>query len=158
MIIFFIFGIAYITYGIFFLITLSKSIKRGERGTSDSFSEYFMVFTEVVYTIIGPIIGFLRYDAYGPDIPFAKQHVLTVILFVTVSSFSFWIARFTSKTTNPILRIIVSVGLLQGIVLCFITTVHFITFIPLGIIWPIMGFELLSPVFALLLLSPLSLP
>lgn len=151
--IFLVFGILYVTYGIFFLITFFQSIKRGERGEANSFSELMMVFTEIIYTIIGPIIGFLRYDAYGPDIPFAKQHVLTVILFVFVSSFSFWIARFTSKNANPVLRIIVSVGLLQGIVLCVITSIHFITFIPLGIIYPIMGFELLSPVFALFILS-----
>lgn len=151
--IFFIFGILYAAYGIFFLITLFRSLKRGERSSNHSAKDFIMVFTEVIYTIIGPIIGFLRFDEYGPDIPFAKQHVLTVILFVIVSSLSFWIARFTSKTTNPIIRIIVSVGLLQGIVLCAITSIHFLTFIPLGMIYPFMGFELLSPVFALFILS-----
>ncbi len=152
MLVFLLFGILYVAYGIFFLITHFRTIKAGERRPSDSFSEIVMVFTEVVYTIIGPIIGFLRYDAYGPEIPFAKQHVLTIILFVMVSSLSFWIARFTSKTPNPVLRILVSVGLLQGIVLCFITSIHFLTFIHLGLIYPILGFELLSPVFALFIL------
>ncbi|CAN5460891.1 hypothetical protein BH10BAC1_BH10BAC1_09560 [soil metagenome] len=145
--------LVYVIFGLFFLMTYFLTLRNGERKCRNSVSEFIMVFTEVIYTIIGPIIGFLRYDAYGPETPFAKQHVLTVILFVIVSSLSFWIARITSKTANPILRIIVSVGLLQGIVLCFITTIHFLAFIPLGIIYPILGFELLSPVFALLLLS-----
>lgn len=152
MAIFFVFGILYLSYGLFFLITYIRTIKKGERSPANSFPELVMVFSEVIYTIIGPIIGFLRFDAYGSDIPFAKQHVLTVILFVIVSSLSFWIARFTSKTANPVLRILVSVGLLQGIVLCLFASIHFLTFIPLGIIYPIMGFELLSPVFALFLL------
>lgn len=152
MTIFLLFGILYVAYGIFFLITLFKTIKSGERRPQDAFSDLMMVGTEVVYTIIGPIIGFMRFDAFGPEIPFAKQHVLIIILLVIVGSLSFWIARFTSKASNPIIRILVSVGLLQGIVLCFITSIHFLTFIPLGIIYPIYGFELLSPVFALFLL------
>lgn len=150
--IFFFFAILYLAYGLFFLITLMLSIKRGGRKPINSFSEIMMVITEVIFTIIGPIIGFMRFDEYGPEIPFAKQHVLTVILFVIVASLSFWIARFTSKTANPFLRVLVSVGILQGIIFCAITSIHFITFIPLGIIYPFMGFELLSPVFALFLL------
>ena len=151
--IFIVFGILYVAYGIYFLITYFKTIKTGEAKPQNAFSEIMMVATELVYTIAGPIIGFMRFDAFGPEIPFAKQHVLTVILFVIVSSLSFWIARYTAKASNPILRILVSVGLLQGIVLCFITSIHFLTFIPLGIIYPIYGFELLSPVFALFILS-----
>lgn len=150
--IFFFFAILYLAYGLFFLITLMLSIKRGGRKPINSFSEIMMVITEVIFTIIGTIIGFMRFDEYGPEIPFAKQHVLTVILFVIVASLSFWIARFTSKTANPFLRVLVSVGILQGIIFCAITSIHFITFIPLGIIYPFMGFELLSPVFALFLL------
>ena len=152
MAIFLLFGILYVSYGVFFLITLFKTIKSGERRPQDAFSEIMMNGTEVIYTIIGPIIGFTRFDSFGHEIPFAKQHVLTIILFVIVSSLSFWIARVTVKSSNPFLRILVSVGLLQGIVLCFITTIHFLTFIPLGIIYPIYGFELLSPLFALFLL------
>lgn len=150
--IFFFFAILYLVYGLFFLITFIKTIRIGERRPANSFSEVLMVFSEVIFTVIGPIIGFMRFDEYGPEIPFAKQHVLTVILFVIVASFSYWIARFTSKTANPVMRILISVGMLQGIVLCAVTSIHFLTFIPLGIIYPFMGFELLSPVFALFLL------
>ncbi len=150
---FFLFGILYVSYGIFFLTALIRTIRKGGKGKLDAVSEILMLLAEVLFTIIGPVIGFLRYDEYGPEIPFAKQHVLTVILFVMVSSMSFWIARFTSKSANPMLRIVVSVGLLQGIVLCIVTSIHFLAFIPLGIIYPIMGFELLSPIFAVFLLA-----
>lgn len=150
--VFILFGIIFISYGIFFLITLFRTIKAGERTPPDSFSEIVMIFTEVIYTIVGPAIGFYRFDEYGHEIPFAKQHVLSIILLVIVSSLSYWIARFTTKTANPVFRILVSVGLLQGIILCAVTSIHFLTFIPLGVIYPMMGFELLSPVFALFLL------
>lgn len=146
------FTIIYVSYGVYFLTTFFRSVRAGVRGALDRFSEAMMTFTEVIFTVIGPIIGFMRFDEYGPEIPFSKQHVLTVILFVTVSSLSFWIARFTNKTASPVLRILVSVGLLQGIILCLITSIHFISFIPLGVIYPFMGFELLSPVFAFFLL------
>ena len=152
MAVFFMFGILYAAYGIFFLITLFKTIKSGERRPKDSFSKLMITFTEVVYTVVGPAIGFMRFDSFGHETPFAKQHVLTVILFVIIGSASFWLARFSSKISNPIFRILVSVGLLQGIVICLFTSIHFLTFIPLGLIYPIYGFELLSPVFALFLL------
>lgn len=146
-------AVIYAIYSLLFLTTYVIAIIKGERENQSKWSQLLLVFSEVLFTVIGPIIGFERFDEYGPEIPFAKQHVLVIILLVIVSSASFWIARFTSKTENPFLRILVSVGLLQGIVLCSVTTIHFLEFIPLGIIYPFMGFELLSPFFALLILS-----
>lgn len=153
MALFFFFAIIYAIYTLFFMTIFSLTTWRGDRLSQSRFSIITMTFSEILYTVIGPIIGFTRFDEYGPEIPFAKQHVLIIIILVIVGSASFWIARFTSKTENPFLRILVSVGLLQGIILCLVTSIHFLTFIPLGIIYPFLGFELLSPVFALLLLS-----
>ena len=150
---FLLFAIIYAVYTLFFLTIFSITLWRGERNSKTSFSQIVMLISEIVYTIIGPIIGFARFDEYGPEIPFAKEHILIIILLVIVSSASFWLARLTKKSENPILRILLSVGMLQGIVLCFVTTIHFLEFIPLGIIYPFMGFELLSPFFALLILS-----
>ena len=149
---FFVTAVAYVIYALYFFVTYIVTISNREERCRNSFSEVIMVFSEVVYTIIGPIVGFARFDDYGSSIPFEKQHVLSIIILVIVSSASYWIARFTSRSANPVLRIIVSIGLLQGIVVCFVTTIHFITFIPLGLVYPIMGFELLSPFFAMLLI------
>lgn len=153
MILFLIVALIYGIYSLLFLTTFVIALYKGERENQSKFSQFILLLSEILFTVIGPIIGFERFDEYGPEIPFAKQHVLVIILLVIVSSASFWIARFTSKTENPFLRILVSVGLLQGIVLCSVTTIHFLEFIPLGLMYPFMGFELLSPFFALLILS-----
>lgn len=150
---FFLFAIIYLVYTLFFLSIFSITLWRGDRFSKTRFSLIVMTFSEIIYTVVGPIIGFSRFDEYGPEIPFAKEHILIIIFLVIVSSVSFWIARFTHKSENPFLRILISVGLLQGIALCIVTTIHFLEFIPLGIIYPFMGFELLSPFFALLILS-----
>jgi hypothetical protein len=144
--------IGYLTYLLFIIITSIITLKRMEEKCRNTFSNVLMVFAEVMFTIIGPIVGFLRFDQYGSDIPFAKRHVLTIILLVSVSSLCFWLAKFTAKTAHPVIRIILSVGILQGIILCLFTTFHFLAFIPLGIIYPLFGFELLSPLIALILL------
>jgi len=145
-------AIAYVIYALYFLVTYIITLVHREERCRNSFSERIMVFSEIVYTVIGPIIGFARFDEYGSSTPFEKQHVLSIIILVMVSSTCYWIARFTSRSEHPVLRIIVSIGLLQGIVLCFVSTIHFISFIPLGLVYPIIGFELLSPFFAMLLL------
>jgi len=150
--IFFLLGFPYIAFVLFVIITIIITMNRGVKDCRSRFSAGLLVFSEVVFTIIGPAIGFYRFDEFQPEIPFAKQHVLSIILLVIVSSTSFWIARFMNRTSHPIVRIVLSVGLLQGIVLCFITSIHFLTFIPLGIIFPFAGFELLSPLVALFIL------
>lgn len=47
---------------------------------------------------------------------------------------------------------LLSAGMLQGILLCFAVTIHFGGYLPLGMVFPWMGFELLSPLVALFLL------
>ena len=150
--IFFLMGIPYAAFVILIITLILLTIVRGIQKAKTLFAQIVLYFSEIIYTIVGPIIGFYRFDEFGDEIPFAKQHVLSIILLVIVSSLSFWIARFTAKSANPLLKIIVSVGLLQGIILCFITSIHFVSFIPLGIIYPWAGFELLSPLVALFLL------
>lgn len=150
--IFFLLGFPYIAFVLFAIITIIMTLSRGEKNVRSRFSAGLLVFSEVVFTIIGPAIGFYRFDEFQPEIPFAKQHVLSIILVVIVSSTAFWIARFMNRTSHPIVRIVLSGGLLQGIVLCFITSIHFLTFIPMGIIFPFLGFELLSPVVAFFVL------
>jgi uncharacterized protein DUF6688 len=144
--------IGYLSFVIFCIVTPLITIGRKEKSCRNNFSGGLLIFSEIIYTIIGPIIGFIRFDEFRPDIPFSKQHVLIIILMVIVSSASFWLAKLTAKTLNPVVRIIISVGLLQGLVLCAVTTIHFLPFIPNGIMFPALGFELLSPLIAFVLL------
>jgi hypothetical protein len=136
----------------FIIVTIIICLRAGRERCRNLFSETMLVISEVMYTVIGPIIGFMRFDEFGSDIPFAKHHVFSVIIITISSSLFFWISRISMKAPNPLLRIFVSVGLLQGIFFCFITSVHFLAFIPLGVIYPLLGFELVSPLIALLLL------
>lgn len=145
--------IGYFFFTAFSFISPIITIIRGEKACRHLFSGYVLLFAEIVYTIIGPIIGFMRYDQYQPDIPFAKHDVLIIILLVITSSASFWLAKLTNTCSNALLRIIISVGLLQGIVLCAVTSIHFLPFFGKGLMFPWLGFELLSPLIALILLS-----
>ena len=144
--------IGYLFFAAFSFITPIVTMARGEKDCKHKFSAAVLFFSEIVYTIIGPVIGFMRFDQFGADIPFAKQHVLVIILLVISSSASFWFAKLTTGTTNPFIRIIVSIGMLQGIILCAVTTIHFLPFMPNGIVFPTMGFELLSPLIAFIML------
>lgn len=144
--------IGYLFFVVFCIITPLITIFRKEKACRHAFSRYVLFFSEIIYTIIGPIIGFMRFDKFGPDIPFAKHHVLIIILLVITSSGAFWLAKLTEKTKNPYVRILISAGLLQGLLLCGITTIHFIPYIPNGIMFPVLGFELLSPLVAFVFL------
>jgi hypothetical protein len=145
-------GIPYAIYVLYVIIIAVRSIINGDKEKTGRFGKAVLLISEVVFTTVAPIIGFARFDQYGPEIPFSKHHVLSIILLVIVSSASFWGARFTEGTRNPLIRILFSTGLLQGIFLCFITTIHFLSFIPMGLLFPLAGFELLAPLIALFLL------
>jgi len=145
-------GIPYAMFVLLIIVLTLLSLYRGKRKMRTSFGNGLMLFSEIVFTIIGPIIGFFRFDAFQPEIPFAKQHVLIIMLLTFVSVIAFWIARLTQKYTHPLVKIATSVGILQGILLCIVVSIHFIPFYPLGLIFPFFGFELLAPPVALFLL------
>jgi hypothetical protein len=133
-------------------VLIVKSVLRtGQEGQSNS-SYFILLSAGILFTIIGPIIGFIRFDQYG-DIPFDKRHVLSVMFFVAISSVFYWVAVFMRHNSGALLRMIVSGGLLLGIILCLFCSIHFLNYLHMGLIYPLFGFELLSPVMALLLLS-----
>jgi len=141
----------YSVYAIYVIITIIISLIRGEKDFRYEFTNLLILISEIMFTTIAPAIGFMRYDQYLPDIPFAKQYVLIIIILVISSSLSFWLSRFLD-TTKPMIKIFLSVGLMQGIILCGVISIHFIPFLPLGIMWSWLGFELLSPIFAFMFL------
>ncbi|MCK6648765.1 MAG: hypothetical protein L6Q66_03830 [Bacteroidia bacterium] len=145
-------AIPYLLFLVFVFVNVMLNLSRAEKQSNNVFVNIVMIFSEVVFTIVGPIIGFIRFDEFMPEIPFAKQHVLSIILLVIFSSLSYWISRLSSGSKSPFLKIFLSVGLLQGILLCTVVTIHFITFLPMGLIFPFAGFELLAPPMALVML------
>ncbi|MCW3102023.1 MAG: hypothetical protein JWO09_463 [Bacteroidetes bacterium] len=144
-------GIPYILYILYVIVTAIRTMKRNDNQLS-GYGQASMLTADFVFTLIAPAIGFCRFDAYGFDMPFSKRHVISIILLVMVSSASFWCARLTSGTRNPFLRILFSVGMLQGIILCFACSIHFLNYFVLGIVFPFQGFELLCPLVAFFLL------
>ncbi len=145
-------AIPYAAYLIYLIVQIILTLKRSEKKCRSNAAEAILLFSEIVFTVIGPIIGFCRFDQFGPEIPFAKQHVLIIILLSAVGSVSFWLARATKDTHNLFVRIFLSAGMLQGIVLCAIVTIHFAGFMLMGIIFPWAGFELLCPLIAFFML------
>lgn len=145
-------ALLYLIYVITLIVLSIISMRRDSRRFSGSFSGILYLLSEILFTIIAPAIGFIRYDEFGAEIPFATRHVPVIILITIVSSASFWIARFSAGTVIPLLRIIISAGLLQGMIFCVFTSIHFIPFLPLGIIYPMFGFELLAPLIAFFML------
>lgn len=143
-------GFLYAAYILYVIISsmmmISMKIWKSEE------SPFRLLVSDIIHTVIAPIIGFLRYDEYGSDIPFAQEHVLTVIILVFFSSVSFWLSRFTRTINTPIQNTLLSIGILQGMILCLIMTIHFLDFIPNGLALPMFGFELLSPLIAFFLL------
>lgn len=147
----FLVAVPYACYILYVIITAIRTMLRGDNKLS-VYGKASMLIAEVIFTVVAPAIGFCRFDHYGPNMPFAKHHVLSIILLVMVSSISFWCARLTVETRNLYLRILFSVGMLQGIVLCFFTTIHFLNYSLMGIVFPFQGFELLCPLVAFFLL------
>ncbi|MCW3071423.1 MAG: hypothetical protein JWO44_1313 [Bacteroidetes bacterium] len=145
-------GIPYVIYILYVIITAIRTMLRNDKNKLSVYGIASMLIADVIFTVIAPAIGFCRFDAYGPNMPFARHHVISIILLVMASSLSFWCARLTAETRMPLLRILFSVGMLQGILLCFITTIHFMNYFVLGIIFPFEGFELLCPLVAFFLL------
>ena len=143
-------GIFYAIYILYVIITsmmmISMKMWRSEE------SPYRLLFTDIIHTVVGPIIGFIRYDEYGPEIPFSKEHVFTIIVLVFVSSVSFWLSRLTRKINTPVQNMLLSIGIFQGMIVCLITTIHFFNFLPSGLAFPMFGFELLTPLIAFFLL------
>ena len=143
----FIFAAVYVPYILYIIVVSLLQIARGEKKPG-----VLLGIAEVIFTVIGPAIGFWRFDQYGHDIPFAKPEAISIMLLTATSSAAFWLAKLTEPTNNPVVRIIISAGMLQVMLVCVLTSIHFITFIPLGIMFPWAGFELLSPLLAFFLL------
>ncbi|MCW3083049.1 MAG: hypothetical protein JWP12_415 [Bacteroidetes bacterium] len=145
-------GIPYTAFLIYLIVQIILTLKRNEKKCKSTTAAGILLFSEILFTVVGPALGFYRFDAFGPEIPFAKQHVLIIILLSAVGSASFWLARATKDTDNLFVRIFLSAGMLQGIILCAVVTIHFTEFLLMGIVFPWAGFELLCPLVAFFML------
>ncbi len=145
-----------IPYALFVATTIFLSIRIVTKSIlkkNQVYSKFRLLFSEIMYTTVGPILGFMRYDEYGPDIPFCKAHDTSLILLVFISSLAFWISKFAGSSCNKFLKTVLSVAIFQGIIVCLITSIHLIPRLSDGLIFPIFGFEMLAPIVCFFLLS-----
>ncbi|HEY6161219.1 MAG TPA: DUF6688 family protein [Bacteroidia bacterium] len=112
----------------------------------------FLLCFEVIFTVIAPAIGFLRYDKFGPEIPFSTHHIHVIILLTFLSSGCFWIVKMGGHSLKGIMKQVLASGIAAGIVLCVITAIHFGKYNLNGLFFPLAGFELLSPFICIFIL------
>jgi hypothetical protein len=133
-------------------IILIKSIFAKGSNPERPLPRFIFWFSAVLFTVPAPVLGFWRMDSYGAEIPFASRHVFSIYILVAVVVLAYWISVLVRQSAGPALRIFLSSVLVLGISFCVITTFHFAGHILLGMIFPLFGFELLSPFMAMLLL------
>jgi hypothetical protein len=135
-----------------YVILHSWKKSANEHYRSDPRSVMLTVFG-LLFTVVGPLIGFSRYDHYRElGIPFSPQHVFAVEFVAITGALSYWASRFYKREMPWLLRYLVLGGMLQGLLLCFVTSIHFAGFYGYGIAWAPLGFELFSPPVAFLFL------
>lgn len=127
-----------------------KSIRNQFRNNDEL--NCWVVLPGILFTTLAPLIGFMRFDAFGPEIPFSKHHVAVIELVVIISAVCYWISKFFKKKLPPVVNLLVRAGLIQGIILDAIVTIHFTNYFGMGIMFPLFGFELLAPPIAMLFL------
>jgi hypothetical protein len=147
-------GLPYFFFLIYAVVSITRSWIRSakEKYLADP-SSAMLTIAGVIFTILAPLIGFCRYDDFGRDIPFSKPHVLIIEVMVVVSAVCYWVSRFYKREIPKALNHIVRAGLLQGIVLDCVVMIHFGPFLMSGLAFPEIGFELLAPVIAILLIA-----
>lgn len=146
-----------IVYPAILIWTIVLIIRNWMKSSRAQFSEdpksAMLVIFGILFTVIAPALGFWRYDQYTSlGIPFAPEHVLSLELPVIVSALSYWISRFYKRKLSFVPLLLVRAGLIQGIAICFFTSIHFVNFYSYGLIWVPLGFELLAPPIAFLFL------
>jgi len=127
-------------------------IYRDHYQTEKSTSRNSLFLGEFIFLGIAPILGFLRYDGHGNEIPFAKEHILSIQFLSFVSIGCYFIARFYESKLTKLQKGLLSVGIMQGMIICFFTSIHFLSHIFLGIVFPMFGFELAAPYMGFVLL------
>jgi hypothetical protein len=142
-------------YPIILLFTIGALIKNWRMSIRNGFRNDdelsgWIIFWGIVFTSLAPLIGFIRFDDFGSNIPFSKSHVGIIELLVIVSAVCYWVSKFFKRKLSPLVNFLLRAGLIQGIILDAIVTIHFTNYMPSGMLFPLFGFELLAPPIAML--------
>lgn len=141
-----------IAFNYFVLYAIIKSIQNLRQERIIRKTDIRILITTILFSLLAPISGFLRYDAYLDDFPFSDAHILTLIFLVVVAVICFWSSKLFKNHLSPILNVLVLIGILQGIILNILLMLHFGFYMILGAIFPFFGYELVAPLVNVFLL------
>jgi hypothetical protein len=137
-----------LTFTIIVLVKSWRKSIRNEFRDEEKPSPWLTIFG-ALFTTVAPLIGFIRYNKFGSGTPFSDEHVLVIKILVVVSALCYWLSRFGKNDFSPFVNLLIRAGLLQGIILDIVVTIHFGGYMLLGLMFPVMGFELLAPPIAM---------
>ncbi|MDX1798987.1 MAG: hypothetical protein R3255_10095 [Candidatus Lokiarchaeia archaeon] len=107
---------------------------------------------ELLFMIIGPPLGFYRFNKFGYDAPFKDEIAWILIVLVYIVIISYWLSKYSRINRLYQLNIVSFFPLILGLIITFVTAIHFIPYMILGLMFPILGYELFSPLICLILL------
>lgn len=141
-------GIPFCLFLLYVLVLLGLNLKQNtQKITKETYQNRWIFGAELLFTVLAPLIGFLRYSETGfsPEFPFAEKHLLTLIVLVAIAVIGYWLSRLYKTKLPPLLDAFVPVMVLQGFLLNIILVIHFGGHILMGAIFPLIGFELIAP-------------
>ncbi|HAS44681.1 MAG TPA: hypothetical protein DCS93_29655 [Microscillaceae bacterium] len=138
-----------------YLLVAGWHTLRSLRSPSRWANNYWVKSAEILFLLLAPVLGFLRYQEFQTtgEVVFSPTHLPTLIALAVLGGASFWVSRFFKYRTPPWLTILLPLGLIQGLLLNLALIIHFGDYVLLGAAFPLLGFELLAPLFNVLFIS-----
>ncbi|OJJ15051.1 hypothetical protein BKI52_39995 [marine bacterium AO1-C] len=132
-----------------------RSLRYSPLGYSPKANNYWIKSAEILFLLMAPILGFIRYQEFQTtgEVVFSPAHLPTLIALAALGGMSFWVSRFFKYNAPPWLTILLPLGLIQGILINLILVIHFGKYMLLGAVFPLLGFELIAPLFNVIFIS-----
>lgn len=127
------------------LIKLVAQISKPPFISSEVYHNKSILAAEILFTVIAPAVGFVRYQEFPPEFPFAEKHLFTLIFLVVVSINSYWASRLYKSHQAPLVAALIPLGIFQGILINLALLIHFNFYVLMGVAFPVFGFELVAP-------------
>lgn len=101
----------------------------------------------------GPLLGFWRQHDYPPEFPFGEAHLPSLFFIIVVALNAYWASQLFKHQQAPLVAVLIPLGLMQGLLLNIALLGHFGSYVILGFMYPMMGFELVAPLFNAILFA-----
>ncbi len=112
----------------------------------------YLLTAALLFILVGPVLGFIRYDQYPPEIPYASAFKWILITLTAIGMAGFWASFLYKKSLSGSWSLAAVVAMWVGAGICLLNGLHFIPMAAMGVMFPVLGFELVSPYMALLLI------